>query len=116
MAVGRYVVGDPATKKIVGGPYRWDPVAAPAWTPPESGTLLTEAAAISGGYTWPAATPDNAEVLRGKAGQALAINTAFLALPTPTNAQVVTQVQRLTRQMNALIRLTLAQLDDISDT
>jgi len=51
-----------------------------------------------------------------KAALALTVNAAFLALPTPTQAQAVTQVQRLTRECNGLIRLLLSQLTDVSDT
>lgn len=51
--------------------------------------------------------------LHVKARQALAANATFLALPSPTNAQVVAQVQRLTRECTALIKL---MLDDLADT
>jgi hypothetical protein len=54
--------------------------------------------------------------LRTKAQQALATNDAFLAIASPTNAQVVTQVQRLTRENSALIRLVLRTLDSTSGT
>lgn len=116
MAIGRYVVCNDVSKTVVGGPYVWDPVAAPGWQPPVAGTLLTVQAAASGGYAYPTAPPDPTEVLRGKAAQALTTNAAFLALSSPTNPQVVAQVQRLTRECNALIRLLLQQLDDTSDT
>lgn len=52
--------------------------------------------------------------LHAKARQALADNAAFLALSAPTNAQVLAQVRRLTRQNGALIRLVLAS-DGASD-
>ncbi len=58
----------------------------------------------------------NERSIRDKAKQALAINTTFLALATPTNAQNAAQLKALTRQVNALIRLTLNSLDDVSDT
>lgn len=65
--------------------------------------------------------------LNSKAIQALATNDTFLGLPdlpaNPTNAQVVSAVRSLidqdralARQNNALIRLLLGALDDISDT
>lgn len=52
-----------------------------------------------------------AQSLRAKAGSAIAANNTFLSLASPTNAQTLAQVQRLTREANALIRLMLSQLD-----
>lgn len=61
---------------------------------------------------------DAVTTLTGKAQTALANNAAFLALPHPvTNAQALAQVDALTRQMNAVIRLVLLrQFNDLSDT
>mgnify|MGYP000691666206 CR=1 FL=1 len=42
-----------------------------------------------------------------KARAAVTANQTFLALATPTNAQVVAQVQRLTRECSALLRLAV---------
>lgn len=58
----------------------------------------------------------NRDQLNVRAHQALAVNATFLGLAPPTNAQVVAQVQRLTRQVNALIRLQLDELDDTAGT
>jgi len=58
----------------------------------------------------------NQTTLQGRASAALAVNATFLGLASPTNAQVLAQVQRLTRECNALIRLMLGLLSDISDT
>lgn len=49
--------------------------------------------------------------LRSKASGALAVNNTFLGLATPDAAAVRLQVQRLTRENNALIRLVLDLLD-----
>lgn len=52
----------------------------------------------------------NGAALQAKAAQALTGNIAYLALSTPTAAQVAAQVQALTRQVDALIRLAANQL------
>lgn len=46
--------------------------------------------------------------LHGRARQALVDNASFLAVASPTNAQTLAQVRRLTRQHNAIIRLLAA--------
>lgn len=51
--------------------------------------------------------------LMAKAAAALNVNSTFLAIATPTNAQVVAQTRALTRQVNALIRL---RIGDFSST
>lgn len=52
--------------------------------------------------------------LLSKATAALAVNATFLAIASPSNAQVLTQVQRLTRETNAIFRLLRAALVDNS--
>ncbi len=56
--------------------------------------------------------------LKAKAVTALAANATYLAIVSPTNAQVVAQVRALTKEVNALIRLAdgFALLRDTSDT
>lgn len=55
---------------------------------------------------------DNGETLHAQAMTAMANNRAFLAIVPPlTNAQVVAQVNALTRQINGVMRLLLNQLD-----
>ena len=51
-----------------------------------------------------------AATLRAQAITALTTDAIFLALTTPTTAQTVAQVQALTRQTNALIRLVVRAL------
>jgi hypothetical protein len=59
---------------------------------------------------------DNGDAIRAKALAALTANTTYLAVGAPTNPQVVAQVDRLTRECSALIRLMLDQVDDITGT
>lgn len=54
----------------------------------------------------------NERTLRDQANTALANNAAYLALPSPTQAQAIAQVEALTRQVNKIIRLVLGRLED----
>ena len=63
-----------------------------------------------------AAAIGNHDTLTSRAQAALAANATFQALAAPTNAQVVAQVQLLTKECNALIRLLIGQLDAIAGT
>jgi hypothetical protein len=51
-----------------------------------------------------------------KARQALAANVTFLAIANPTAAQVATQSKALTRQVDALIRIVVNELDSTAGT
>lgn len=104
--------------RIIGGPWSWDGTSE--WTSPVGGTLMLASAAAAGGYTVapPTFTAEetNAATLREKATQALTANNTFLALASPTNAQVLAQTRTLTRECSALIRLALNLLDTTDGT
>lgn len=53
----------------------------------------------------------NAATIRQQANNALDNNRTYLAIASPTNAQVLAQVRSLTQQMNGVIRLVLGKLD-----
>lgn len=61
----------------------------------------------------PDPTPEEANrtTIESQAVTALTNNTAYLAIPAPTQAQAVAQVEALTRQSNKLIRLVLQRFD-----
>lgn len=119
MAVSRYVVTEADGTTVVGGPYLWDGVA-PFVAPEMEGfptrkLLLETPTRRNLGQPLPI-TEQNRANLTDKAQQALAANGTFLAIGAPSAAQIQTQVQRLTRENTAIIRLLLGLLDDVSGT
>lgn len=87
------------TRRTTGGTVTEGPRA---YTPEED--AAADAAAAQ------ATATTNETTIRDKARTALASNAAFLALASPTNAQTLTQVRALTRQVNALVKLQLNDL------
>lgn len=61
-----------------------------------------------------AAQKTAALALVAKAGPAIAGNITYLAIASPTNAQVAAQVRALTRQVNAVMRLIAGMYGDHS--
>lgn len=87
------------------GPARWigpDRLVIPMDAEPTA----EEAEAIRVRLTSPNGTSDT-ETLRRQALAAFRANRAYLNLAAPTSAEVRDQVAALTRQVNALIRLTV---------
>ncbi len=58
----------------------------------------------------------NAITLVGRAQGALTQNATYLAVVTPSVAQVTAQVDRLTRECSAVIRMLLARSDSLADS
>jgi len=58
----------------------------------------------------------NAATIRGRLLQALAANSAFLALNPPTPLQTAQHQRQVTQELSALIRLILEQLDTTNGT
>jgi hypothetical protein len=118
---GRWVLGLPTAPTALVeacGWYAVADVAAPAVTAAE---VAVQSLAVVDGrpvhqWTVRAKTADELAAdtaatvstdLRTKMRAALADNATFLALASPTQAQTLAQVRRLTRQTNALIRATV---------
>ena len=58
----------------------------------------------------------NQQTLQSRAQAALTANATFLALPSPTAAQTLAQVQTVTKECSALIRLALNLFDSTVGT
>lgn len=78
----------------------------------EQTILTTEAATDAATATANA----NLAALLTKAANAIAANQTFQAIPSPTQAQGLAQIQALTLQVNALIRVVANQLSSQSGT
>lgn len=115
----RYVVTEADNTTVVGGPYLWDgtvPFVAPEMEGNPTRKLLLETPTRRNlGGAIPV-TEQNRATITDRAMQALAVNATYLAIATPSAAQVSTQVTRLTRECSGLIRLLLGQLDSTTDS
>ncbi len=81
------------------------------FTPEERAQRDADEAAAALAAATAAITEGNRATLTDRAATALQANRDFLALTTPSNAQVLAQVKALTQQNTALIRLLLNLLD-----
>jgi hypothetical protein len=83
------------------------------WVDSGSGLALVEDRPLTASETTLLTERQNADSIDARVRDALASNKTFLALQTPTNAQVVAQVRALTRQVSALIRMKIDDFRDI---
>lgn len=116
--VSRYVIVSTNTsdKVIKDGPILWDGTSA--FTIPAGMIAILESNAIAQGYTsapLPVASV-NTTTLQQRAVTAIDNNVTYLGITNPTQAQAVTQVAALTRQVDALIKLLLNQINDTTGT
>jgi hypothetical protein len=88
--------------------YRVDPPTSRPFTAEENASADADAAE--------ALADTNLADLIAKGRAALDRNATFLAITSPTTAQAVTQVKALTRQVNALIKITARDLTDTAGT
>lgn len=119
MAAGRYVVLD-NTGKTVTDTFLWDPAKDPNWKHPDmegktGWTMVPETPARRRIPDPPSMTEQNRANLLDKLNKGLSQNKNYLDIANPTAAQQATQITRLTRECNALIRLTLELFEDSSD-
>ena len=91
------------TPHVVYGPGGFDT------TKPNDNVILSETITVDQSAV-------NLDLLQQKAQNAIANNVTFLGLSSPTNAQAVAQVQALTRQVDALIRVVLGLFDSTAGT
>jgi hypothetical protein len=85
-----------------------NPMPGVGWTTSDGGQTFVPPAADS--------VIGNRAALQVKAIQALQSNIDYLAITTPSQVQVLTQVNRLTRQTSGIIRLLLNELDSQTGT
>ena len=111
MAVQSYVIvsTDNTDLVIKAGPILWD--GQTTLTLPSGTKAILSSAAGAYSFPPPSAAVTNTATLQSKASSALDTNITYLAIASPTNAQVTAQVKALTRECTALIRLLLGQLD-----
>jgi hypothetical protein len=99
----------PTSTTIDQGDYIQTLTGEPAWDNP----TVWQTSSIA----WKAGTVGaNVADLQSKAQNAIDANSTFLAIASPTNAQAVAQIQRLTRENTAIIRLLLGLLDSTAGT
>lgn len=59
---------------------------------------------------------ENRDAILAKIRQAMAANATYIGLATPSAAQTTAQVQRLSREVNGILKLLLDDLDDTNNT
>lgn len=118
----RFYMGGQIAEQWSNGTQPGDPPAGyMAWN--QNGTVLTPLQALPAERVAQLAANDaqkavnsNQGTIQSRAQAALAANATFQAIASPTNAQVVAEVQLLSKMVAALAKLQLGQLSDTAGT
>lgn len=108
------VSDDSSNKVIVDGPLLWDGVTV--FAHPLGTNLVLTVDALAEGYTWPVVVEAPQDILNQHLVDAITANDTFLALSSPSSDDIAAQVIALTRQVNALARLSTNTLDSTDDS
>lgn len=97
-------------------PTGWIAVPVPPNTTVDIGYTFTAPSTFTFGQTTAQVQQSNLQTLQAHAQAALTVNANFLGIASPVLADLVAQVQALTRENTALIRLLLQEFDSTANT
>lgn len=107
-SLGRVLFADDATSTVTTWNDAGTQTGSRAYTGAETAQMTAEIAQRTAGT--------NKTTIEQRANAVQTANATYLAIPTPSNAQVAAQVRRNTMAINGLIKILLNQLDDTTGT